>query len=166
MTQHPSATGEPTGPRRVTNAPMRIAALAFGVVFLLIGFFGFIPGLTTNSDQLTWAGHHSGALLFGIFQVSILHNAVHLAFGAAGILAAGTSRSATIYFLAGGTIYAALWAYGLIVPHDSAANVVPLNDADNWLHLGLALGMLAIGILFGGHRSRLQDRADPPPGRF
>ncbi|HMR50359.1 MAG TPA: DUF4383 domain-containing protein [Arachnia sp.] len=165
MTQHPPTPDEYPAPRRVTNAPMRIAALAFGVVFLLIGFFGFIPGLTTNADHLAWAGHHSEALLFGIFQVSILHNAVHLAFGAAGILSAGTSRSATIYFLAGGTVYVALWVYGLVVPQDSPANIVPLNSADNWLHLGLALAMLTVGVLFSGHRTRLQDRADPPPPR-
>ena len=38
----------------------------------------FIPGVTTSYDQLELAGHESGAELLGIFQVSILHNVVHL----------------------------------------------------------------------------------------
>lgn len=52
------------------------------------GVLGFIPGITTNYSQLTFAGHDSAALLLGIFQVSILHNIVHLLFGVAGIFMA------------------------------------------------------------------------------
>ena len=51
-------------------------------MFLLIGVAGFIPGITSNYDQLQFAGHQSGALLLGVFQVSVLHNIVHLLFGA------------------------------------------------------------------------------------
>jgi hypothetical protein len=40
------------------------------------------------------AGHHSGALLLGVFQVSILHNIVHLLFGVAGRLLARTAAGA------------------------------------------------------------------------
>lgn len=54
------------------------AALLIGIVFLLVGVLGFIPGVTTNYDSLSGAGHHSEAKLLGIFQVSYLHNAVHL----------------------------------------------------------------------------------------
>jgi hypothetical protein len=31
----------------------------------------------------------------------------------------------------------------------SSANFVPLNTADNWLHLLLAVGMIALGVLLG-----------------
>jgi len=31
----------------------------------------------------------------------------------------------------------------------SSANFVPLNAADNWLHLGLGIGMIALGMLLG-----------------
>lgn len=40
-----------------------------------------------------------------------------------------------------------LWLYGLVIDHDSAANFVPLNTADNWLHLVLGLGMIGLGVL-------------------
>jgi hypothetical protein len=56
-----------------------------GAVFLAVGVLGFVPGITTHYDQLTFAGHHSDAALLGIFNVSVLHNLVHLAFGVAGI---------------------------------------------------------------------------------
>jgi hypothetical protein len=54
-------------------------------VFLAVGVLGFVPAITTHYDQLTFAGHHSDAALLGIFNVSVLHNLVHLAFGVAGI---------------------------------------------------------------------------------
>jgi hypothetical protein len=123
------------------------AALAVAVVFLLVGILGFIPGITTDYGSMTFAGHHSDAKLLGIFQVSVLHNIVHLLFGLAGIALARTIPGARNYLIAGGAIYLILWLYGLVVGQDSAANFVPLNSADDWLHLFLGLGMIALGIL-------------------
>ncbi len=125
------------------GAPLRLAATVVGAVFLLVGILGFVPGITTDYDRLSWAGHGSGALLLGIFQVSILHNLVHLAFGVAGLAAGRRTRPAFVYLLAGGVIYLVLWVYGLVVDKDSGANFVPLNTADDWLHLVLGLGMIA-----------------------
>lgn len=44
-------------------------------------------------------------------------------------------------------IYLVLWLYGLAVDKNSGANFVPLNTADNWLHLGFGVGMIALGVL-------------------
>jgi len=128
---------------------VQLAAAAVGAVFLLVGILGFIPGITTNYDQMQFAGHESEAYLLGLFQVSILHNIVHLLFGVAGLALARTFSRAKIFLLGGGIIYAVLWIYGLIIGGESAANFVPLNTADNWLHLGLAIGMIALGALLG-----------------
>lgn len=134
------------------------AALAVGAVFLLVGILGFIPGITSNYDQLGGAGHHSEALLLGIFQVSVLHNVVHLLFGIAGIALARSIRSARNYLIWGGAIYLVLWLYGLVIDHESAANFVPLNTADNWLHFVLGVGMIALGLLLTRDR-RVAGRA-------
>ena len=135
-------------PRTTTGrTAVQKAALAVGVVFLLVGLLGFIPGITSNHDDLGVAGHESEALLLGIFQVSILHNIVHVLFGVAGIALARRSDTARTYLLAGGAIYLVLWVYGLVVGHDSAANFVPVNNADNWLHFLLGVGMIALGVL-------------------
>ncbi|MBC7301021.1 MAG: DUF4383 domain-containing protein [Nocardia sp.] len=129
------------------RSPIQLAALAVGAVFLLVGVLGFIPGITTDYDSLQWAGHESHAQLFGIFTVSVLHNVVHLLFGVLGLIAAASAGAARTFLLVGGVIYLALWLYGLLVDQHSDANFVPLDDADNWLHLGLGLGMIALGLI-------------------
>ena len=126
---------------------LRTAALAVGATFLLVGVLGFIPGITSNYNEMGFAGHESMAKLLGIFQVSVLHNIVHLLFGAAGIALARRNDTARNYLVGGGVIYLVLWLYGLVVDKDSSANFVPVNTADNWLHLGLGVGMIALGVL-------------------
>lgn len=123
------------------------AALAMGAVFLLVGVLGFIPGITTNYGSLGFAGHGSEALLLGIFQVSVLHNIVHLLYGAAGIALARTHVQAKLYLLYGGVVYLVLWLYGLLIGHDTPANFVPVNTADNWLHLVLGLVMIGLAVI-------------------
>ncbi|MDT4987966.1 MAG: hypothetical protein QOI74_2060 [Micromonosporaceae bacterium] len=122
-------------------------AMVVGAVFLVVGVAGFIPGITTNYDQLSFAGHHSGAQLFGVFQVSILHNIVHLLFGAAGIALARRADTARLYLIGGGAIYLVLWLYGLVVSDTSGANFVPVNTADDWLHFILGIGMIGLGLI-------------------
>ena len=122
-------------------------AMGLGAVFLLVGVLGFIPGITTNYGAMNFAGHESGAMLLGVFQVSVLHNIVHLLFGIAGFLMARTVSGARLYLVGGGAIYLVLWLYGLLVGQDSAANFVPVNTADDWLHLILGLGMIALGLI-------------------
>jgi Domain of unknown function (DUF4383) len=90
----------------------------------LVGVLGFIPGITTNFGDLSFAGHHSDARLFGLFQVSILDNIVHLLFGIAGSAMARTAAQARTYLVFGGAIYLVLFLYGLIVGQESAANFV------------------------------------------
>ncbi|WP_117210797.1 DUF4383 domain-containing protein [Allorhizocola rhizosphaerae] len=129
------------------RSPVKTAALLVSLLFLLIGVLGFIPGITTDYGEMRFAGHESQAKLLGIFQVSILHNIVHLLFGLIGLAMARTVAGARSFLIGGGIIYAILWIYGLIVDKDSAANFVPMNNADNWLHFALALGMVALGLL-------------------
>lgn len=147
MTAQPDNAARP-------RLPVQLASRVVGVVFLLVGIAGFIPGLTTGYDTMQFVGHESQAMLLGIFQVSILHNAVHLAFGVLGILMSRTPAQARLFLLVGGVVYLVLWVYGLFIGHDSPANFVPLNTADNWLHLVLGLGMIALSLL---HRGRPAD---------
>jgi hypothetical protein len=133
----------------VSRHPVQSAAAVVGAVFLLVGVLGFIPGITTNYDQMQFAGHESEAHLLGLFNVSILHNIVHLLFGVAGLALARTFAGAKNFLIYGGIIYVVLWLYGLVIDHDSAANFIPINTADNWLHLGLAVGMIGLGALLG-----------------
>ena len=115
-----------------------------GIVFLLVGIAGFIPGVTTNLyEGLEFAGNDGTAELLGIFQVSVLHNIVHGLFGLAGLALAATPSGARTYLFGGGAIYLALFVIGVI----GGGDWIPVNDADNWLHLLLGAGMIGLGVL-------------------
>jgi hypothetical protein len=138
-----------TGPSSPTagDRTARMLATAVAATFVLVGVLGFVPGITTDYDQLSFAGHHSEAKLLGIFQVSALHNIVHLLFGAVGLVCARRATTAVAYLVGGGAVYLVLWVYGLVVDHHGDANFVPVNSADNWLHLVLGVGMIGLGLL-------------------
>jgi hypothetical protein len=145
---------------RDTGALVRTAATAVGAVFLLVGVLGFIPGITTHYSDMTFAGHMSNAKLVGIFQVSILHNVVHLLFGVAGLALGRKTSSAISYLVGGGAIYLVLWIYGLVISKGSQANFVPLNTADDWLHFVLGLGMIGLGLV--GRQAVAKSRSAGP----
>jgi hypothetical protein len=147
MTRFNSGASAGTGAGADTRTDIQKAAMAVGAVFLLVGVLGFIPGITTHYSDMSFGGHHSLAKLLGIFQVSVLHNIVHLLFGIAGIAMARQARTAYLYLVGGGVIYLVLWLYGLVIDKKSSANFVPVNAADNWLHFVLGLGMIAVGVL-------------------
>jgi arginine exporter protein ArgO len=135
------------------NDLLRTAARVVGAVFLLVGVLGFVPGITSNYGDMSVAGHESMAMLLGIFQVSILHNIVHLLFGVAGIVMSRTDAGSRTFLIGGGAVYLVLWLYGLVIDQSSAANFVPVNTADNWLHFFLGVGMIALGVLLSRRRS-------------
>jgi hypothetical protein len=139
-----------------TTAPKYMAvqgaALLVGGGFIVIGVLGFIPGATTDYGLLEWSGHHSGARLFGVFAVSGLHSVVHLASGVVGIALARTYAASRAYFLGGGLVYLALWLHGMFMNQASSVNLLALNSADNWLHFGLGIGMVLLGVTLAGQR--------------
>jgi hypothetical protein len=133
---------------RSANETVVLVARVVSIVFVAVGVLGFVPGITTNFGSMEFAGHESGAELLGIFAVSVLHNLVHLLFGVAGLVLARTASGARAFLIGGGAVYAVLWLYGILIHADSSANFVPLNNADNWLHLLLAVGMIGLGVAF------------------
>ncbi|RZU62637.1 DUF4383 domain-containing protein [Zhihengliuella halotolerans] len=135
------------------RSAVALAARTVGVVFLLVGVLGFVPGITSNIGDLTFASHHSEAMLLGLFQVSVLHNVVHLLFGVLGIAAGRGNAGAIRYLVWGGVVYLVLGVYGVLVPHGSPANFVPVNGADNVLHFGLGIGMVALGLILGRRKN-------------
>jgi hypothetical protein len=141
------------------RTPLQTVALLTGLVFLVVGIAGFIPGITSNYGDMSFAGHNSDAELLGIFQTSILHNIVHILFGIAGLALARSWDGARTFLLGGGVIYLVLWIYGLIVGSESGANFVPMNTADNWLHFVLGVGMVGAGVLLSRGEARTATTA-------
>ncbi|MCF3140537.1 MULTISPECIES: DUF4383 domain-containing protein [Micrococcaceae] len=144
-----TTASHPAEHHHMMGLTLRNTAMGVGIVFLLVGVLGFIPGITTNYGAMTFAGHDSGAMLLGVFQVSILHNIVHLLFGAAGLAMARNDRMARLFLLGGGAVYIVLWIYGLVINQETGANFIPFNTADNWLHLILGVAMIGLGVWLG-----------------
>ena len=135
------------------RTPGQSLAGLVGAVFLLVGVLGFIPGITTHYGDLKFAGHDSNARLIGIFEVSVLQNIVHLLFGIAGLAMAKTIESARTFLIGGGGVYLVLWLVGIV----GAGGWIPVDTADNWLHLALGVGMISLGLV--ASRSALTARA-------
>jgi hypothetical protein len=122
-------------------------AAGVGALFLLLGILGFIPGITHRMGDISFAEHHSQAELFHLFQVSVLHNLIHLATGTLGLAASRKASWARLFLIGGGIVYLIFTLWGGVVDRATDWNFVPFNRNDNWLHLGLGAGMVALGAL-------------------
>lgn len=122
---------------------VQLLAMLVAATFVVAGIIGFIPGLTTNLyDGLEFAGDDGTAEILGVFDTSILHNLVHLAFGLVGLALARTWSGARTFLIGGGIIYLALWLLGLF----GGLDWIPVNDADDWLHFVLGVAMIGLGL--------------------
>jgi len=112
-------------------------AIVFGIVFLLVGILGFVPGIAPDE------------MLFKIFHVNAAHNIVHIVSGIIFLIAAAAGAAgAQTWFRVFGVIYAIVAIWGFAVGSGNTLWVVSNNPADTWLHVVLAVAMLLIG--FGG----------------
>jgi hypothetical protein len=147
-------TKPPRPKRRLYTGLLAVqsAAIVVSSVLLLVGVLGFVPGITTRLDALQLAGHRSEASLFGVFEVSVLLNLIHVAVGLAGLMLVRTYARARAYLLGGGLLFVGLWVWGLLVNFNSTANMLPVNNADNWLHLGIGVTMIVLALTLAGAR--------------
>lgn len=113
--------------------PSKTLSLVFGVVFILVGILGFIPNPLVSPD--------------GIFAVNTMHNLVHVLTGIVFIVGGrmGYARNTIIGI---GIAYVAVTILGFLTPEGShLLGLVHINQADRWLHAGLAVAILAAGFL-------------------
>jgi hypothetical protein len=119
------------------SSPARLYATVAGAVLTIGGIAGFFYSASFGSP-----GEVDEAL--GIFAVNGWHNVLHLATGLLGLVAA--SYAARSYALGLGGVYLVVAVWGLIVgAGDSILGIIPVNTADNVLHLVLGLTGLAAG---------------------
>ena len=129
----------------MSKSPNRLLATIFGIVYVLVGVAGFF--VTSGVGFFDT----SGGLLLGIFEVNVFHNVAHVLIGAA-LLIAGLSgvRPAKTVNAVIGAAYLLLGIVGLFIV-GSAFNILAINGADNVLHFGSAVLLLAVGL--GAERS-------------
>ncbi|HEX9609085.1 MAG TPA: DUF4383 domain-containing protein [Candidatus Paceibacterota bacterium] len=100
-----------------------------GAILVVVGILGFI------SDPV-----------FGLFEVNMLHNLVHLITGLAllwgGYVGGAQARSVAIVL---GVVYALVAALGLVLPGDVILGIIESNLSDDSLHIGLAIVLLYAG---------------------
>ena len=127
---------------------VRYFALILGIIFLLVGVLGFVPGMTTmpetHEHDLAVEGPGHGYLL-GLFHVNLLHNLVHLLFGVWGIIAYRTFDASRVYARSVTIIYAVLAIMGVIPGLNTMFGLVPLHGHDVWLHLLIAAAAAYFG---------------------
>ena len=103
--------------------------IIFGATFILVGLLGFTPNPLVSAN--------------GIFEVNAMHNLVHLLTGAAflfgGVVLAGKEE---LTLKAVTTAYFGVAILGFLTSGNTLLGIVHINEADRWLHLGLAVGML------------------------
>ena len=146
-TAHDTADG--SGRRRGLT-PAQWYCLLVGVSLLLAGVFGFLAdasfdtGGTADTDRLGNAdGQLQGDGFLG-FEVNAWHNIVHVLSGLVLLVAFRRRGPAKAVALAFGLVYGVVAIVGLIDGED-VLGLIPINAADNVLHIALA----ALGIITG-----------------
>ena len=107
------------------------AALAFAAAFVGAGLLGFVPNPLVAPD--------------GIFAVNTMHNLVHIITGAAFLIGALVLHRPQLTLRVIGVLYVAVTALGFATSSDMLLGLIHINEADRWLHLGLAVAILAAG---------------------
>ena|SRR5436853_1766441 len=108
--------------------------MLFGIVFLAVGILGFVPGITKDD------------MLLGIFMVNATHSVVHIVSGAIFLFASMSGAGAArLWFQIFGVVYALVAVMGFVVGNGMIFGLISNNTNDTWLHVVLAVAMLAIG---------------------
>ena len=126
---------------------MRAIAKVFGVLFIVGALYGFVDtgfGLEPS-------------LLLGSFPVNAVLNIVHLGLGIWGYASSRDNTLAGHFCRWAGVVFLALGAAGFAV--DMLLGLLPLGGDDRFLHLGVGVVLLAVGLIDATkprpyHRSR------------
>ena len=117
-------------------------SLAFGLAFVGGGLLGFIPNPVLYTS--------------GVFEVNVMHNLLHALVGAVFIIGAMLSEKVarrTLQFLSIAGV--ALAILGFVSESNLLLGLVHVNEADKWLHAGLAIVIVAAA--FGIPKPQIGD---------
>ena len=110
----------------------KLLARVLGATFIGVGLLGFVPNPIVSPD--------------GLFAVNTMHNLVHIITGSGFLLGAtmGKPRTTVIGI---GVAYVAVALLGFLTTGNMLLGIIHINEADRWLHAGLAVVILASGFL-------------------
>jgi hypothetical protein len=121
------------------RTPAQLYALLFGIVLLAVGILGFI------ADSSFGTGTDVDGSDFIVFEVNGWHNIVHILSGLLGIALARRRDTARAYAVGFGAVYLVVTIWGFVTG-DQVLWLIPVDDADNVLHLLIAAAGLAAGL--------------------
>lgn len=121
------------------RTPAQIYSLVFGITLLVAGVAGFFA----DSSFDVGSGVQGDDLI--VFEVNGWHNLVHIASGALGLALMGRADTARLYALGFGAVYLVVTIWGFIDGSD-VLGLIPVNSADNWLHVAIAVTGILAGI--------------------
>jgi len=115
--------------------------MVFGIVLVATGVLGFFA----DSSFGNLGGDVEGDELI-VFEVNGWHNLVHIASGLLGLALMGTASGARAYALGFGAVYLLVTIWGIVDGND-VVGLLPVNTADNILHIAIAATGIVAGLL-------------------
>jgi len=131
---------------RDDRTPAQLYSLLFGVTLLVVGIVGFF----VNSSFDTGSNLSGDNLI--VFKVNGWHNIVHILSGLVGIALSRTPAGGRTFALGFGVVYGIVTIWGFV--DKSILNLIPVNGADNVLHLAIAALGIAAGLVSRDDRVR------------
>jgi hypothetical protein len=119
----------------------QVYALTLGAVLVAVGILGFFvePSFGVGDSA------QRGTLI--AFDINGWHNVVHVLSGVAGLALAGTAAKARLFRIGYGIVYVLVTILGFVVGDGGLLlSLIPINTADNLLHLAIALTGIGIGL--------------------
>jgi hypothetical protein len=135
--------------RTESRTPAQLYSLLFGITLLAVGILGFIANSSFGS------GSNVQGSDFIIFEVNGWHNLVHIASGLAGIVLSRRADSARLFALGFGAVYLAVTIWGFVDGND-VLGLIPVDTADNILHLAIAALGIGAGLVSSDAAARTQ----------
>jgi hypothetical protein len=129
---------------RGDKTPAQWFAYLAGAVLVLAGIIGFFADSSFDTGS-----NINGDKLLGILEVNGIHNIVHIASGLLLLAVAPKRATARLGVLAFGAVYALVTVIGLI-DGETVLGLLPVNPADNVLHIALTITALVAGFASSG----------------
>jgi hypothetical protein len=111
----------------------KTAALILGVVLIIVGVLGYIKNPLIGE--------------YGIFLTNNMHNLVHIISGIFLLIGVYTALSPSLALKILGVVYAIVAVLGFVMMKggDGVMFGIAMNMMDHWLHVALAIVILAAG---------------------
>ena len=134
----------------------RYCALSVGIIFLVLGIAGFIPGLVslpgasesyvplgaTKSIYATGFGY-----VFGLFPTNLVHNLVHLAVGVLGIVSYSSLSNSRLFNRGFAVAYVLIAIMGLLPYTQTSFGLMPLFGNNVWFNALSAIATAYYGFV-------------------